>query len=164
MPMIDHYLVEIDQEAVATRRLLDRVPAARFDWRPHPKSFTLGQLALHVASIPSGVAGMAIPDVCEMPDFQQAEAENHAQIMTTFDEGLVEARRLLAPLSDEQMVASWSLTRNGETVMTMPRMAVIRTILCNHLYHHRGQLTVYLRELDVPLPSVYGPTADEPFA
>lgn len=163
MPMIDHLLAELDQEAVATRRLLDRVPATQLGWRPHPKSFSLGQLALHVAAIPGNIAAMAIPDVCELPDMQQAEATSAGEIMTVFEEGLKEARRLLAPLSDQQMSAEWLLTRNGETVLTMPRMAVIRTIMLNHFYHHRGQLTVYLRELDVPLPSVYGPTADEAF-
>ncbi|MDZ4389255.1 MAG: hypothetical protein U0974_05960, partial [Gemmatimonadales bacterium] len=111
MPMIDSFLAELEQEAVATRRLLERVPAAQLGWRPHPKSFTLGQLALHIASIPASIAAMAIPDVCELPDFAPAGAEHHAQIMTTFDQGLVEARRLLAPLTDQQMTALWSLTR-----------------------------------------------------
>lgn len=165
MPMINTYLAELDQETVATRRLLERIPASRLGWRPHAKSFTLGQLALHIASIPPGVATMALQDTYEVPDFHQAEPAGAGEILETYDRGLAEARGKLSTLSDEAIGAPWTLTRNGQVLMTLPRMALIRTFLLNQLYHHRGQLTVYLRQIDVSLPSVYGPTADEsPFA
>ena len=165
MPMIDAFLAQLGQEAVTTRRLLERLPASRLTWRPHAKSFTLGQLALHIASIAPGVAGMAMEDTYEAPDFHQAEPADSTEVLKTFDRGVVEARGKLSTLSDAALGSPWTLTRNGQALMTFPRVVLVRTFLLNQLYHHRGQLTVYLRQLDVPLPSIYGPTADEsPFA
>lgn len=127
MKMIDVLLEEMDQEASSTARVLERVPQAQLSWRPYPKSFSLGQLALH--------------------------------------DSLAKARRLLGAMGDERLTATWRLMSGGKEIMAMPRAAVIRTIMLNHWYHHRGQLLVYLRMHDVPLPMVYGPSADEnPFA
>ncbi len=161
MSMVDMFTDELASEAATTRRVLERVPADRLDWRPHRKSFSLGQLALHIASIPPGVSRMALADEMEVPKFQQAAPASHAEIMDTFDRGIEEAKANLAQLDDRKLQEPWRVMRDGEAVMTVPRAGLIRAILLNQIYHHRGQLTVYLRQLDVPLPPVYGPTADE---
>jgi uncharacterized damage-inducible protein DinB len=166
MRLIDPILAELDQEAQATRRVLSRVPDAHLSWRPHPKSFSLGQLALHVATIPGNVAQLAETDLLpEPPQFVQPAATSAAELVPTFDASLAQARRILNGFDDAAMNATWRLMAGGRELMALPRAAVLRTIMLNHWYHHRGQLLVYLRMHDVPLPSVYGPTADEsPFA
>ena len=163
--MIDAMLAELDQEAQATRRLLERVPEGRLSWRPHPKSFSLGQIAMHVAELPGGVSSMAAEDVYQVPQFQQKEAESRAELLQAFEHGLATAREVLGRMTDQKLMGTWKLQNEGLVLMSLPRAALLRSILLNHYYHHRGQLTVYLRLLDVPLPSTYGPTADEnPFA
>lgn len=165
MPIIDAVLMEMEQEARATRRLLERVPQEKLSWKPHPKSFSLGQLALHVAQVPGGVSRMAAQDTYELMQFRQDEAKSRAELLETLEQGLATAREILSNMDDEKLAAPWTLRRNGTVIMTVPRIGMIRTILLNHYYHHRGQLSVYLRLLDVPLPSIYGPSADEnPFA
>jgi uncharacterized damage-inducible protein DinB len=166
MRIIDALLAELDQEAHATRRVLERVPQAHLAWRPHQKSFSLGQLALHVATIPGSVAQLAALEVIpEPPRFVQPAPETAAELVPALTASLAQARRLLGGMDDNAMRATWRLQTGGRDLMAMPRAAVLRSILLNHWYHHRGQLLVYLRMHDVPLPSVYGPTADEnPFA
>ena len=166
MKMIDVLLAEMDQEAAATRRVLERVPQSQLSWRPHQKSMSLGQLALHVATIPGLVAELAAADTLpEPPQFVQPEAATSSELVPALDASLAKARRLLGHMDDEQLSASWRLMHRNVELMSMPRATVIRTIMLNHWYHHRGQLLVYLRMHNVPLPSVYGPTADEnPFA
>jgi len=166
MKMIDALLAEMDQEAQSTARVLERVPQAHLSWRPHAKSFSLGQLALHVATIPGNVAGIAaLPHLAEPPAFIQSEAATAAELVPALKASVAEARRLLGGMDDAAMGETWRLLRDGRELMAMPRVAVVRTIMLNHWYHHRGQLLVYLRMHNVPLPSVYGPTADEnPFA
>jgi uncharacterized damage-inducible protein DinB len=166
MNMIDALLAEMDQEANATRRVLERVPQAQLTWRPHHKSMSLGQLALHVATIPGLVAGLAAVDtVPEPPSFRQPEASTSAELIPALDASLAQARALLGGMDDGRLTATWRLMHGDAELMAMPRVAVIRSIMLNHWYHHRGQLLVYLRMHNVPLPSVYGPTADEnPFA
>ena len=166
MTMIDVLLAEMDQEAQSTARVLERVPQAQLSWRPHARSFSLGQLALHVATIPGMVAELASADsIPEPPQFVQAEAATAAELVPALHASLARARQLLGDMSDAQLMATWRLMSGGKEIMAMPRAAVIRMIMLNHWYHHRGQLLVYLRMHDVPLPSVYGPTADEnPFA
>jgi uncharacterized damage-inducible protein DinB len=156
----------MDQEAAATRRVLERVPQAQLSWRPHHKSMSLGQLALHVATIPGLVAELAAADtLAEPPQFVQPEAATSTELVPALDASLAKARRLLGHMDDEQLSAAWRLMHRNVELMSMPRAAVIRSIMLNHWYHHRGQLLVYLRMHNVPLPSVYGPTADEnPFA
>lgn len=162
MRLIDPILMELEQEAVTTRRVLERVPEDKLSFRPHPKSMSLGQLALHIATTPSGVATMASLDgMDEPPKFQQDEATSRQQILGALDASLVEARSLIEAMDDARLAAAWTLSSGGQVVMSLPRIALLRAIMLNHWYHHRGQLTVYLRLLDVPLPSVYGPTADE---
>jgi uncharacterized damage-inducible protein DinB len=166
MRIVDSILAELDQEAVTTRRILERVPTDKLAWTPHPRSMSLGQLALHIAQVPGTIAGFVSGPVLEMPGgFKQAAATSTAEVMTALDQSLAKAKEILNGLDDATITSSWSMKAGGKTIMTMPRLAVVRSILLNHWYHHRGQLSVYLRELDIPLPSIYGPTADEnPFA
>ncbi len=165
MAIIDSILLEMEQEAQATRRLLERVPENKLSWRPHPKSFSLGQLALHIAQMPGGVSMMATQDVFDYPQFQQPEAKSRAELLQTFNQGLARAKEILSAMNDQKLLATWTLRKNGKVLMAVPRLGLLRTILLNHQYHHRGQLCVYLRLLNVPVPSVYGPSADEnPFA
>ena len=166
MKMIDAILAELDQEAHATRRVLERVPQAQLSWRPHPKSMSLGQLALHVATVPGIVAELAAQDtIPEPPAFVQPEAATAAELVPTLDASLAKARQVLGGFDDAKLNATWRLMSGGKEIMAMPRAAVLRMIMLNHWYHHRGQMLVYLRMHNVPLPSVYGPTADEnPFA
>jgi uncharacterized damage-inducible protein DinB len=166
MKLIDVLLAEMDQEAETTTRVLERVPQAHLSWRPHAKSMSLGQLALHVATIPGMVAELAAAStIPEPPKFIQLEAATSAELVPTLKASLAKARELLGGMEDADLMATWRLMSGGKELMAMPRVAVVRAIMLNHWYHHRGQLLVYLRMHDVPLPSVYGPTADEnPFA
>lgn len=161
MRIIDGLLAELEQESHATLRVLERVPEDRLAWRPHAKSFSLGQLALHVAQGPGMLTQMAQADSIEMPKFTQTEAANRAELVNTYKQGLALARTELSKMDDARLMQNWSVTRNGQPMMTMPRAGMLRMLLLNHGYHHRGQLTVYLRLLDVSVPSVYGPSADE---
>lgn len=162
MRLIDPILAELDQEAHATRRVLARVPEAHLSWRPHPKSFSLGQLALHVATIPGNVAQLVALEVLpEPPAFVQPAATTAAELVPALDASLAQARQVLSGFDDAMMAGTWRLLSGGRELMALPRAAMLRTIMLNHWYHHRGQLLVYLRVHDVPLPSVYGPTADE---
>ena len=154
-------LAELEQEAQATRRVLQRVPEDKLSWRPHPKSSSLGQLALHVAIIPSLGMRVLATDVFEAPEAVQPEPRTAAELLTTLEESLVLARQFLSELTPERAEGTWRLVRGGRELMAVPRMPMIRTLMFNHLYHHRGSLVVYLRLLEVPLPPVYGPTADE---
>jgi uncharacterized damage-inducible protein DinB len=165
MRLVDPFLMELEQESGATRRVLERVPENKLAWKPHPKSYSLGQLALHVARIPGAIAGVAAQDPFEFPGFVQAEAASGKEILDTLESSLQTAKEILNGFDDARMMATWHGTVKGVEVLAMPRVAVVRSIMFNHWYHHRGQLLVYLRMHDVPLPSVYGPTADEnPFA
>ena len=154
MAMIDAMLMEMEQEAQATRRLLERVPEGKLSWKPHPKSFSLGQIALHLAQLPGAISTMAAQEVFELPQFQRKEAENRAEILETFEGSLSTAREVLSQMDDQRLMGTWTLQNQGQVIMSMPRAAVLRSIMLNHSYHHRGQLCVYLRLLDVPLPSI----------
>lgn len=157
------FLQELAMEAATTRRVLERVPESSLAWRPHAKSMSLGQLALHVATLPRMVADFVTGDSL---DFSVADAPSpavgsHADLMTAFDGSIAHATSYLESLSDERLMAAWTLKRGETALFSAPRAGVLRSFLFNHWYHHRGQLVVYLRLLDVPVPSVYGPTADE---
>jgi uncharacterized damage-inducible protein DinB len=166
MKIIDGLLAELEQEAATTRRVLERIPQEHLSWRPHPKSMSLGQLALHVATVPGNVAEFAASDVVPSPPaFVQPEAATAAELVPALAESVAKARRALGSYDDAKMGAMWRLLNDGREIMAMPRVAFVRAIMLNHWYHHRGQLLVYLRLLNLPVPSVYGPTADEnPFA
>lgn len=161
MRIADSFLMELDNEAKTTRRVLERVPAAKLSWKPHAKSMSLGQLALHVASSPGAVAKLAAASIDTPPSFSQPEAASSAEILEAHDASVASAKAAVNGWDDSKMMETWSMTVNGQVMMSMPRVALLRAIMLNHWYHHRGQLTVYLRLLDVPVPSVYGPSADE---
>jgi uncharacterized damage-inducible protein DinB len=165
MKLRDSILMELDQEAQTTKRVLDRIPEDKLSWKPHPKSYSLGQLALHVASVPGNVAAAAAQDTFEAPSFAQPQPKSREEILVAFSKSLAGAKETLEKMDDARLLAMWSLTKNGKVLMSVPRIGFIRSILMNHNYHHRGQLSIYLRMLDVPVPSIYGPSADEnPFA
>jgi uncharacterized damage-inducible protein DinB len=162
MPIAETLLPEFDQEMATTRRLLERVPSDQGTWKPHPKSFPLGHLAQLVATMPGwliGILGDTRLDLSSGPgySFQPTEA-----LLQAFDEGVRKGREALAKARDEDFGVDWSLVHGERVLFTMPRGAVVRQHI-NHMVHHRGQLTVYLRLLDVAIPSIYGPTADEPW-
>ena len=166
MKMIDGLLAELEQEAETTRRVLERIPQAHLTWKPHPKSMSLGQLALHVATVPGMVAELAALDtIPEPPAFVQPEAATASELVPSLKESVAKAKRALGGFDDVRMGAMWRLQSGGREIMAMPRVAFVRAIMLNHWYRHRGQLLVYLRLLNESVPSVYGPTADEnPFA
>ena len=166
MSIANALLTELEQEAQTTRRVLERIPQAHLSWKPHAKSMSLGQLALHVATVPGNVAELGMLDtVPEPPAFIQAEAATAAELVPALTASVAKARQHLSGADDAAMGATWRLMDNGREVLAMPRAAFLRAIMLNHWYHHRGQLLVYLRLLDLSVPSVYGPTADEnPFA
>jgi uncharacterized damage-inducible protein DinB len=161
MSLADTILIELDQESHTTKRVLDRVPEAKLSWRPHPKSYSLGQLALHIAASQGNVASLASQDFVESPGFAQAEPANRRQIFEAFSKSIEDAKMTIGKMDDARLKSTWTLTRNGQTIMAIPRIDFLRSVLLNHVYHHRGQLSVYLRLLDVPVPSIYGPSADE---
>lgn len=161
--MMESMLNELRQEAATTRRVLERVPVEQLSWRPHSKSMSLGQLSMHIASIPGNIAGLAQQDEFDVStaNLTPPEAQSRDQILSTFDEGVKTAENYLQNLDDASASATWRMTANGKELFAVPRAGLLRTILLNHWYHHRGQLSVYLRLLDVPLPTIYGPSADE---
>ena len=166
MTIIEGLLAELEQEAETTRRVLERIPQAHLSWKPHPKSMSLGQLGLHVATVPGNVAEFAAMDTIPSPPaFVQPEAATASELLSSLTESVAKARRALGGFDDARMGAMWRLQSGGRDILAMPRVAFVRAIMLNHWYHHRGQLLVYLRLLNLSVPSVYGPTADEnPFA
>lgn len=161
MPMIDSFLQELEHESKTTRRVLERVPDSKLAWKPHPKARTLGELALHVASTPGAVATLVAQSETQPPDFKDPSPKNAAELIPALDESIATAKRVLATMDDATLNGTWRMQRDGQEILAMPRAALLRSIMLNHWYHHRGQLSVYLRELGVPIPSIYGPSADE---
>ena len=165
MSIIQALQQELDQEKETTRRVLERVPGDRLAWKPHDKSMSLGQLALHVATLPGSIAEMSQHSPFTMPQFTQPSATTAAELLPTLNESVANARRHLGTLSDADLAKMWRLMEGEREIFAVPLGGLFRTIMLNHWYHHRGQLSVYLRQLNVPVPSIYGPSADEnPFA
>ena len=166
MALIDGLLKELEEEAIATRRVLERVPDNQLAWRPHQKARTLGELALHVATVPGGVAELvASPSPAQAPEFTDPSPRNASELIPALEESITRAKAALASLDDAAVLETWRLMQGDRELFAVPRIAMLRSVMLNHWYHHRGQLTVYLRALDVPVPSIYGPSADEnPFA
>ena len=166
-PAAQVLLGEFDAEVPATRRVLERLPADRFDWQPHPRSLSVGQLAQHVATIPGNVVRLAQMDgldVATAPGTYPA-AETRDTLLASFEDSVASLRALLARLDDPAATATWRLTFSGREIVTWSRLTLIRTMGLNHWYHHRGELVVDLRLLGVAVPVVYGRSADEnPFA
>ena len=154
-------IAELEQEAGSTRRVLERIPEDKLDRRPHPKSWTLGRLALRVAQTPDTVSQLAAQNVTTPPSFQQAAPKSKAEVLKAQDTSVAKGRAALERWTDADMMEEWSLSVEGEKKMALPRVGLLRTVMFNHLYHHRGQLLVYLRLLGEPVPAVYGVSADE---
>jgi uncharacterized damage-inducible protein DinB len=156
---------ELEQEAQTTRRVLERVPGDRLTWKPHDKSMSLGQLALHVAMVPGAVAEIARQSTVQVPDFKHPTPTSTAELIPTLEQSIAKAREIVGAMDDAALARTWRVMDGEKEVMALPVGALLRSIMLNHWYHHRGQLSVYLRQVGVPVPSIYGPSADEnPFA
>lgn len=159
-------LPEFDHEMANLRKTLERVPEGKPDFRPHTKSMTLSQLAGHLAEIPTWATMTNARDEFDVspasgPKYQPYLMTSRAELLAKFDADLKEARASLAAVTDDRMMATWTLKSGGQTILAMPRVAVFRSFVMNHMVHHRAQLGVYLRMNDVPVPGLYGPSADE---
>lgn len=158
--MSDVLLAEFDEEMKITRRVIERVPSEKGEWKPHPKSFSIAHLTQLVSNMPGWITNMLTETKLDLAAYAGYTTESTQTLLDRFDRNVREARAAIAGAKDEDFQVNWSLTRGDMTFMTLPRSVVVRQTI-NHLVHHRGQLTVYLRLLDVPVPSTYGPTADE---
>jgi uncharacterized damage-inducible protein DinB len=162
MPLVDALLPEFDHEMTVTRKLLERVPDGRLDWKPHQKSYSLGQLAQHVATIPMWGSMTLNESELDLGGTPQLEPlTSRTGILALFDDNVSRTRAALVGKSDGELMAPWALKRDGHLIFSMPKASVWRSFVMSHLIHHRAQLGVYLRMHDVPLPSMYGPSADE---
>ena len=166
MALKDTLLAEFDHEMGTTRRLIERIPDAQLGWKPHEKSMTLGGLATHLANIPGWTKNTFEADELDIappgaPPYKVEEAKSTAELLEAFDKNVASARAALEGATDENWQGKWSLLMTGKPIFTLPRTAVMRGFILSHSIHHRAQLGVYLRLLDVPVPSIYGPSADE---
>ena len=157
-------LNEFQRESATTRRVLDRVPADKLTWTPHPKSMTLGKLANHIAGVPAGISRIAQNDVHQIDPaaFAPQQPKDKKEILDSFEASVQAAQQYIEGLTESTATATWRLKApSGDEILAVPRVELLRNIMLNHWYHHRGQLSVYLRLLNVPVPSIYGPSADE---
>lgn len=163
MSMADSLLAEFEQECVTTRKFLERIPEDKLQWKPHEKSMSAGQLALHIAVSPGQVVQMATELEVPVPDFNRPNPQPATlqEVLDAHEASVATVRKLLPTFTDQQMQETWRAMMGGKEVVAMPRAAVLRSILLNHWYHHRGQLGVYLRLLGAKVPSSYGPSGDE---
>ncbi len=160
MPISQMLLPEFDQEMANTRKMLERVPDGKFDYKPHPKSMSLGQLASHVADLPSWAKHTIESEVLELEAGHKPFAANsREELLRTFDKNVSESHELISGVTDEELAKTWKFIYDGKTVMSMPRVAVLRSVVLNHLIHHRAQLGVYLRLNQIEIPGMYGPSA-----
>ncbi len=165
--MTELFLAEIDREAPATRRALERVPEGRDDWKPHQKSMELGRLAGLLAGIFGWVDLVVNRDYLDFnppagePRYSPPQIRNRQELLAAFDQSIIQARKALESTNDEHLLTPWQYRNAGQVISEQPRHIVIRDGVINHMAHHRGQMTVYLRLLEIPVPAVYGPTADE---
>jgi uncharacterized damage-inducible protein DinB len=163
MNLNEPLIAELQIEAGTTRKMLERLPEHSLGWKPHEKSRTLGEIAAHIANLPGLFIASLDRDEFDRHDYQTT-TETGPDILDTFDKNISRALEVVKTLSDERLLSPWRYKYGQQVIFEMPRLVVIRTTALNHLIHHRGQLSVYLRLLNVPLPSVYGPTADEPMS
>ena len=163
MTMSQALLPEFDQEMKVTRKLLERVPDDKFDWKPHAKSMTMGRLAGHLAELPAFAAAMIkTPGIdFDKGEYKAAKVANQAELLALFDKSAAETREAIAGATDDHLRQHWHLIYGGKKIFEAPRAAALRGMAMNHIVHHRGQLSVYLRLNDIPVPSIYGPSADE---
>jgi len=166
MALSEALLPEFDHEMGITRKTLERAPESKWGWSPHEKSMTLQRLVSHLAEIPMWAAMTINTDSLDLappgaPPFQPKHFDSVRDALGEFDKNVSDARATIAKASDEHLLKPWSLLMGGNTVLTMPRISVLRSFVMNHSIHHRAQLVVYLRLNDVPVPATYGPSADE---
>jgi len=166
MTIKDALLPEFDQEMANTRKTLERVPEDKFSWKPHPKSYSMISLATHIDTMTGWTVDTMTKDSFDIsppgaPPYKEDLATSRAQLLEKFDKSVAAGRAALAGASDDAFLKNWSLLAGGKTLFTMPRFTCIRTFVMNHVIHHRAQLGVYLRLNDIPVPSIYGPSADE---
>lgn len=166
MSISQSLLPEFDNEMANTRKTLERVPDDKFAWKPHPKSSAMGPLAVHLATLVGWTNDSIEKDSFDMAPaggqpYRPPQVGNRAELLSLFDNGVAKARAAIAGASDEHLLKPWSLLNGGQVLMTMPRAVVLRNFVLNHMIHHRAQLGVYLRLNNVPVPSIYGPSADE---
>lgn len=162
MTIGESFLAEFEMEAATTRKMLELVPFDKFDWAPHFKSFTMGALAGHIAMLTEWAIGMLTDDFIDFESWQRPPAPTTPQeLLDLFDSGVAKVKILLVTMDDEKFMQPWTLKSGEHIIFTQPRIGVLRGMVFNHLVHHRAQLGVYLRMNDVPLPSSYGPSADE---
>jgi len=165
MSISETLLPEFDREMGVTRRLLERLPDDQFSWKPHEKSMTLGRLAEHLAELPAwarvSIVDSGIDMATPRPEGYTSPA-SRAAVLAMFDKNVADARAALSGRTDGELMATWTLKAQGKVVFTMPKAMVLRGFVINHTIHHRGQLSVYLRLHNVAVPSMYGPSADEP--
>lgn len=166
MPLSAALLPEFDQEITSTRKTLERVPENKFGWKPHEKSGAMGWLAAHIANLPGWLVMTMKQDSLDLaPGGVQVQPppppKSSKELLATFDKNVKEARAALAAASDAELMKPWSLLNNGTVMMTLPKAAVVRSFIMNHLIHHRAQLGVYLRLNNIAVPAIYGPSADE---
>lgn len=164
MAIIDGILQEFAHEAAGTRKVLERLPESELGWKPHAKSMTMGVLASHLAETPSWVEPIINQDEMSFSTigYKPLDLKKVSEIVKRFDANVAEAQKVLKGVTDAKLMLPWTLKIDGKAAFTMPRVAVLRAMILSHSIHHRGQLTVYLRLKDVPLPGLYGPSADEP--
>jgi uncharacterized damage-inducible protein DinB len=161
MLTIQDLLQELEQEADATRRVLERVPGDRLDWKPHDKSMTLGQLAMHVANLPGAIAEVSTRDFDVKTVIPRPSARSTTELLVVLEESLTRARRLLGAMDDAELASRWRMVNGDQELWSVTRGQFLRSVMLNHWYHHRGQMTVYLRQTGALLPAVYGDSADE---
>jgi uncharacterized damage-inducible protein DinB len=162
MPLNQALLPEFDHEMATTRRLLERVPDDKLGWKPHDRSMTMGQLAIHLAMLPHWSESILSEDSFDVATSPPTpKLTSRQEILGLFDQSAAVARKAIAAAGDETMMKTWSLVAGGKTIFAQPRIGVLRGFIMSHSIHHRGQLSVYLRLNDVPVPSIYGPSADE---
>jgi uncharacterized damage-inducible protein DinB len=166
MPISDALLPEFDQEVKSTRKCLERIPDDKFTYKPHPKSFDMGSLAIHIATMLGwGVTTINSDSFDYAPvggePYVPPSVKTNGELLALFDKGAADFRAAIAAADDNTMMKPWSLLGGGAVVFTMPKIACIRGMIMNHIVHHRGQLSVYLRLNDIPVPALYGPSADE---
>jgi DinB family len=163
MALSEILLSEFDQEMANTRRSLERVPGDKFDWKPHSKSMTLGSLATFVAILPSWGTTTIAQDSLDLlgPAPPAPDASSAKDLVELFDKNVADARSAIAGASDQHLMKPWTLLKGDQRLLSLPRITVLRSFVMNHMIHHRGQLSVYLRMNDVPVPALYGPSADE---
>jgi len=161
MITVQDIIQELEQEGQSTRRVLERLPADKLQWKPHPKSMNLGQLAMHIANLPGAIAEISRADFDVRTEIPRPDAVSTDQVLSCFEESMARARRVLTEMKDADLSLPWRMMNGRQELWSIPRSAFLRTVMLNHWYHHRGQLTVYLRQTGAAVPAVYGDSADE---